>query len=754
MTKDSVQIVEIQQPICGNEFGVSPCTATGEKCYKARATCRDAANYRHAPEWLLTASLSKEQGEAVLTSEIDTAHPIFAAFAVIVPDTPTGVIWEQGGATLGAYLGFTSGKLVWRCGDGSAATSTTMAKVSVPAATVAGKDLTFLVSGNPVANTATIWAWDNEERTLSLIGSDTASGGVSAWAGAGDGGVGIASGATVVGEDISPFSGTISRATFYDNTIPSAMHDDWRLQLFFSKGAVQDRGIEGAPFIRPSLASVSTSPTRINLADSSPDASGLGTRALAKVTFVDHPDTDKVVDPYLTSRTWNPFDRGSFWTKWLVRNKYRQNFPIIIYEGEQGQSLSEMQARKYFLSGAGWPASGGRVTLTGKDVLAYAEERKAQAPALSLGKLFAALDATATTFEVAGAEVQDYPASGTVRIDKETITYSAVTASANGITFTATLRGSDGTTAAAHDPDAVVQECLRYTDQYSDDICKDLLSRYALIPTKYMNLSLWESETSRYLSGFILSTLITEPTPVTRLVSELQRDVGFVIWWDDRKSLIDMRAIRGVDALPDTLSAEKNIIDGSFSITEKPRERITQMWIYYGPETPTVDLKQSKNYRFAQIQADLAAENYDEYGDRQIKTIKSRWINSTAQALSTASKTVVRYRDTPRECKMLVDVKDRQYWTGAVVKISHYLDVDSHGDRNISNWMVVSAEEVTANHTIKLTCHDVTLYGIIAVITPAAQPDYQGDGSDPYTAAFIGGADGLLSDGTPCARIT
>ena len=752
MTKEAVQIVEIQQPICGNVFGTSPCAATGEKCYNTRATCQDEPNFRYNPEWLLTATLTKAQGDTVTSSEVDIFKPIFAAFDVIIPDSPDGVIWEQGGTGRGCFLGFTSGNLIWRAGDGSVSSSNNMGKVSVSGTPYEGMDATFIVSASATTDIASIWVWDNVERTLTLVGTDTASAGFSSnqWAGSSDGGVGFAAGTMVVGESTANFNGTISRATFYDDTAPPDMSDDWRTRLFFSRGNLPDRAIEGAPFIRPLLKSVSTSPTRVNVASSNPDASGMGNRALVNIAFSDAADTDKIVDPYLSGRTWNPLARGSFWTKWIVRNKYRQNFPIKVYDGTAGQSLGEMVKREYFMSAMRGPDGGG-VTISGKDILAFAEERKAQAPLLSVGKLYADINDSVTSFEVIASEA-DYPSSGTIRIDKEVMTYSSRASSTNGITFTISSRETDGTVADEHDAAALVQECLRFTSESPDDIAKILLNEYALIPTKYMNLTLWSSEVGNYLSGFPLTSLITEPTSVALLVSEMQRDVGFFMWWDDRSSLIDMKAIRGVDALPDLLSAENHIIDGSFSITEKPRERLSQVWLYFSPRDAAENLKEAKNYRFAQIQADLAAEGEDEYGDSQIKTIKSRWLTTTAQALSTTSKTVVRYRDTPRECVFSVDVKDRQYWTGSTIRISHYLDVDMHGDRNISNWFVMSAEEIGAGNSVRLTCQDVALYGKITLIVANGTPDYIGDGSEAYTAGYIGDANGLLSDGTDSAR--
>lgn len=44
--RETVQIVEIEQPRCVNRFGTSPCTATGTpKCYQTYWTCSDTANY-------------------------------------------------------------------------------------------------------------------------------------------------------------------------------------------------------------------------------------------------------------------------------------------------------------------------------------------------------------------------------------------------------------------------------------------------------------------------------------------------------------------------------------------------------------------------------------------------------------------------------------------------------------------------------------------------------------------------------------
>ncbi len=136
-----------------------------------------------------------------------------------------------------------------------------------------------------------------------------------------------------------------------------------------------------------------------------------------------------------------------------------------------------------------------------------------------------------------------------------------------------------------------------------------------------------------------------------------------------------------------------------------------------------------------------------------MKEIRSLFVETTAQALSTTSKIVSRYRDTPRTATFSVDAKDGvSYWTGDVVRISHSLDVVEFGQKNVAQWTIVSAEETEPGHRVSYVCEDTTLFGKITAIVADGTSDYQGDGSDPFTAAFIGDASGLLSDGSNSAR--
>lgn len=523
--------------------------------------------------------------------------------------------------------------------------------------------------------------------------------------------------------------------------------------LFFSRESVAARGVVGAPYIIPSLVSVKTAPTRINLTGANPNAVGLGNRALASVTFKDHPHTDRVVDPYVDGRSYSPLERGSFWTKWIARNKYWQKTQINIYEGYAGQTLAQMVKRTYFMEGLSAQNDAGQVTIQARDILARLEARKAQAPIASPGVLYAGIDATQTSIEVANALEADYAAAGVIRISDEIITYTARAASTNGVTFTGCTRGEFNTVADAHDVDENAQQCLYFEDERADDVLSHLLTTYGGIEASWLDTVNWASEFDNYLPFYLLTALITDPEAVVDLVSQIIVQVGLYLWWDERDRLVKMKAIRGVDAQPDTISAAKNILKGTFAISKKPKERASQVWVYYDQTDYIGSRTDPTSYGSSFILANLESEGENLYGEASIRKIFARWLTSGALAENTASKIITRFVDTPSECTFEMDAKDRSYWVGDTIAINHHLDVDEFGAKQTRFWTIVSAEEVMPGERVKYTAEDTTLYGKIFRILAGGAADYNPAGGNPFDGCFIGDADGLLSDGTTCGRI-
>lgn len=524
------------------------------------------------------------------------------------------------------------------------------------------------------------------------------------------------------------------------------------LSLFFSSGKVAEQTVSGAPYIIPSLVSVSTSPTKINLAGSNPDAEGLGNRALCSLVFQDHTHTDRRVDPYVAGRGFDGLTRGTFWTKWIARNRYRQNIEFVLYEGYAGQALSAMSQKLYFFDNIQGPNDGGRITVQGKDVLARLEERKAQAPKASPGVLYANITNSATSFEVTRALVADYPASGTVRIDSEIMTYAAVATSTNGIEFTGVVRGTDGSIAATHNFDATVQECLRIDNMRVDDALELLQETYGGITAARLDLAGWTSEVDTYLSFWRLTDLITVPTAVTELVSDIQIQALVNCWWHEKLGKVQLKAVRGVDDEPPLLTAESHIISGSFALTEKPQERLSQVWVYYNRRDKVSSKTDAANYSSAFVLANPVEEEL--YDEPSIRKIYANFLTSEALAGTVASKLLIRYVHTPSQVQFKLDAKDRSIWVGDTVKISHPNDVDEFGARRIRQWAIISAEEVEHGETVEYVAEDTTLYGKIYYIMASGTADYPGAALAPFKSGYIGNSAGLLSDGATAARIS
>lgn len=524
------------------------------------------------------------------------------------------------------------------------------------------------------------------------------------------------------------------------------------LSLFFSRGRVGEQTVSGATYIIPSLVSVSTSPTRLNVGGSRTDASGLGNRALCTLTFNDHTHTDRVVDKYVDERGFDPLTRGTFWTKWKARNRYRQNIQIIVYDGYAGQTLAQMSKKVFFLDNIQGPDDSGQVTIQGKDVLARLEERKAQVPLASPGVLYTSITNSQTSFVVAGALVADYTATGTLRIDSEIMTYTGRATHANGVEFTGVTRGTDRSTAATHSVDASVQQCYRVTNKRIDDTLKELLNVYGGVPLTYLDTVGWKAEVDTYLSLWQLNALITVPTAVHDLVSSIQEQTLVNCWWDEKNLLVKMRSIRGVDALPPLITEENNIIAGSFVMREKPEERVSQVWIYYDQRDKTRGKEETANYASLITVANLPEELL--YGEPSVRKIFGNFLSAGALASTTASKIITRYIHSPSEIEFRMDAKDRDKWVGDVVRIRHSADRDEFGDYRIRQWLIVAADEVEPGETVHYIAEDITLYGKIYYIMAAGSANYPGAGLAPEKSGYIGNSAGLLSDGASAARIS
>ena len=146
------------------------------------------------------------------------------------------------------------------------------------------------------------------------------------------------------------------------------------------------------------------------------------------------------------------------------------------------------------------------------------------------------------SFDLVPATVgNEYPASGTAAIGSEIVTFTR-----SGDTVTLTARAQGGSTASSHSADDTFQLCYVANAQSIASVAADLMTNYAKIDADYIDVAAWTSEALRWLGTYAVTTIITKPTGVTKLLAELSQ-FGVVWWWDDDAQEIRMRANRPLD---------------------------------------------------------------------------------------------------------------------------------------------------------------------------------------------------------------
>jgi hypothetical protein len=754
-----IEIVEIRLPKCINQFGVGPCTAVGTgdaKCYGTRATCRVVENYRDTPDRHLTPDQIYTQGDAVVSGDLTRTASIFAAFDVRIDLNPNGVIWEQGGPSDAAFLGVTSGNLVFRAGGGGIPPAADIGVIRVDVSPYEGSTLTLyteIIFNASATSTINLWAFDPVELTLVLIGTDDFTAGAE-WSGTDPGGIGYANSATPTGESAANFTGAITTAAFYDSQVaPADMSNNFRDRLFLGKGNPDEPTDQIKIF--PCLESVTAASTKLNVNGSDQDYDPLGRRATLDFSVKDSVSSGIGRDPYVSERETDPRTLSTFWRKELVRQKFGKVDALVrVYDGYAGERFETYRERSYFLNRAN--SSEDRIDFYARDTLSKIEFNKVQVPAQSTGQLSADIDAVVTSIAVVGDLTLEYPAAGTLRVNDELMTYTARAYADPDTTFTGITRATDGSTADDHAETDVVQICKRYTSATVTEVLFDLLIEEGGISGQLVDQLGIEAEDITYLSAYVLNALITEPTGASRLIGKLSEEASFYIWDDERSQKIRMRASRALanSDIEKAFTYEDNIIAASFKKTEKPDQRINFIDFFYNPRDYAGDLEKPSNFANVLQVLNSTTSQPDQYGGSlQLRQIYSTFISTQAQANQTGSRLSLRYADIPTEVVFYVDAKDRDTWVGDYVTISHPQVVLDSGERDVRRYLISEAKEMIAGHVFMFVAIDVTLDGSIFFITENGIGNYtpelfaEGNG-------FITDNSGLNPDGTKGATIS
>ncbi len=433
----------------------------------------------------------------------------------------------------------------------------------------------------------------------------------------------------------------------------------------------------------PSITSISISAAKIDI------KGGLGVRANVNVGFKDDPSSDIGIDKYIADRTYNPLDRGSFWTKLRARNPNYQFREMRVLTGyleiDGSYDAANFTTRYYVIDSI--DVSNGTARVVGKDPLKLASNKKAQAPAPSTGQLSALLAAATTTATLipAGVGNLEYPANGKVLIGSEVISFSRI---ADALTLT---RAQNNTVDVQHAANDTVQLCLEYNDQVNI-IAKDLMVTYAGIDASFIPDATWQTEVDTYLSG-LLEAIIVKPFDVWKLLKELSEAMPYYHWWDERDQEIKLTALKAPPTSADILDMDGNLVKNSTRITDKTSMRVSTVFINFGQFDPTKKLDEIGNYQqtYARVDTDSIAK----YKSSEVRTINSRWISNINKAAALQSAALIgrRFANIPREIQFSLDAKDSDVWAGQSRDINHRDIVDFSGTPIDTTFQIISVKE-------------------------------------------------------------
>ena len=436
----------------------------------------------------------------------------------------------------------------------------------------------------------------------------------------------------------------------------------------------------------PSLKSISVSPTKIDL------SGGLGVRSSINMAFNDHPSSDIGIDKYISDRSYNALDTGSFWTKFRAQNTNYENRSVRSMSGylvDGAYDPINFITRHYIMDKLN--ATKGQATATAKDPLKLASNKKSQAPKPSTGLLSASISSSSTSLVLtpAGVGNAEYPSSGRILINSEVILFSR---NGTGDTLNFVTRGANNTIATSHDTNDTVQLCLQYSNKKVSFIVSELLSDFAGIDSGLLDLSGWSTEVDAFLPG-LLTGIITKPFDVFKLLIELAEAMPHYLWWDESLNLIRLTALKSPPINSDVIDMSGNIVADSFTTKDRPELRLSTVYFNFGQYDPTKDIKDTSNYQQTYVRVDTGSIR--KYGIGEIKTINSRWItNTNAFAAQNAAKLIGRrFSETPREVSFSLEDKDSDFWTGQVVSVNHRDIVSPSGVPVDTIFQIMTAKE-------------------------------------------------------------
>lgn len=499
----------------------------------------------------------------------------------------------------------------------------------------------------------------------------------------------------------------------------------------------------------PCVTDVVLAPSRI---EADKPLSRVGEVTVRIQDFAHH---DRTFDPYFATRT---AVQGTFMRRLLKRDPHYRNRLLKIRTGfvpEDGvldisDGSTDLEDNTYLIDTITGPNKDGDMIVKGKDQLFLT--KKTLVPKTSVGLLSAALTDSATSFSVGSGEGAEYAASGTLSIGSEVMTYTRSTD-----TFTV-VRGTDGTAAAAHAEDDIVQEAFVQSAINVVETFKTLFFDFTDVLPENIPEDDWDTEKVDWLGTFTVTGKIIKPTEVSKIIGELSEQYAIDIFDDQRTQTIVLSALKPPQGTPVTITDEGNIKGGSMIIKTDPSRQFNIVHYHYGIVDASKDVAEEFNFSNRVILIDGDSTSAQGFDESKIKRIYSRWATSEAVIKAVANRFLRRFTKPPTVIKVKLDAKDADKWTSDEVFIDTWQIQDDDGSNLPTNFQIVSVREsipgTEYEYELFSSAFGSTLLDLFCYVVPTAlnSTDY-GSATDAEKEAQPGAGwicldTGLFPDGS------
>lgn len=474
--------------------------------------------------------------------------------------------------------------------------------------------------------------------------------------------------------------------------------------------------IPAGEFMRPYIETISVAPTEID------PKQGIARSSKTTVTLTDEPATDYEADKYYASRS-TPAG-STFFARFLARNpnyvgrwaRLRLGYVVDPWDWNTFQTeLYVIDAIKL--------GSRGQVTITLKDPIKLADRAKVPAP--SQGKLLSGITNAALSLSVDSGKGPQYGSSGYVRVGDEVIQFGSRLSD----TLTALTRGQFGTTAAAHSANDKVQLCKVYSAAALTDVIKSLLND-AGISNTYIDTTQMAAEDTRWLSTkYQITVCLTEPEAPSTYIGELCREANAMLWWHpvEQKLKFKVNMPESATATIKEFNETAHIIRDSLQFDLLEDERTTTSVLAYALKSPVANRSQPDSYLRGAVNDDTDASSANEFGDRRISIMRSRFLGTANDLAAGAfvSRDVSSRRNTPGKLACKLDPKDYTIAVGELVDLNVSPVVDAAGVNKVIRVRVVKLKDMGSH--IEIECRTTKFKSRYAFVAPNATPDYPTD---------------------------